>query len=144
MRGNHRRAMRFRDFSASFGMTVLGLLRKAGLAQGCLTVVAFFGANRLQSSNAARTFTLVAGTVIRSAAEESRKRLAHQSALRTRAQFQRGVIPRQVRNKHRNAMDRISHYDVRTILVVVSQAEATDEYSGEASNIIVTSPMAVD
>jgi hypothetical protein len=58
-------------------MMVLGTLRKAGLVQGGLTVLAFFGYSRLQSSNAAGTFTLVAETVIPSAAEESRKRIAY-------------------------------------------------------------------
>jgi hypothetical protein len=60
-------------------MTVLGTLRKVGLVQGCLTVRAFFGSSRLQSSNAARTFTLIAETVIPSAAEESRKRIGYRS-----------------------------------------------------------------
>jgi hypothetical protein len=60
-------------------MTVLGSLRKAGLVQGCLTALAFFGSSWLQSSNDEGTFTLVAGTVIPSGAEESRKRIAYRS-----------------------------------------------------------------
>jgi hypothetical protein len=64
---------------ALLAVTASGSLRKAGLVQGCLTVRAFFGSSRLQSSNAAGTLTLLAETVIPSGAEESRKRIAYRS-----------------------------------------------------------------
>jgi hypothetical protein len=68
-----------RDSSASLAKTFFGSLRKAGLVQGCLTVLAFFGSSRFQSSNAAATFTPVAETVIPNAAEEFRKRIAYRA-----------------------------------------------------------------